>query len=91
VEVEDEVRPVRHLEPFLPPGKSLRLVLGQLLKEVGHVDDDTVADERHAVGPDDARGEQVKVVFLLAHYDSVPGVVAALKRIIEEEAVRTTK
>ena len=43
VEVEDEVGPVGDLEPGLPPGQSLGLVLGQLLKQVGDVDNNAVA------------------------------------------------
>ena len=47
------------------------------------MDDDAVADEGDLALPDDARGEEVKVVGLVTHHYSVAGVVAALK---EQEA-----
>ena len=78
MEVKDQMSAIGDLEPLLPSNQTLGLVLGQLLKEVGRVNDDAVADERDAVGPDDARRQQVEVVLLVAHDDGVSGVVAAL-------------
>ena len=43
VEIEHEVCPVGYFEPVLPPDQALGLVLGQLLKQVGNVNDDSVA------------------------------------------------
>ena len=49
------------------------------------MDDDPVADEGDLALPDDARGQQVKVVGLVTHNHSVSRVVAALQKNYEIE------
>lgn len=43
MEVEHEMRTIGHDQTVLPVVESLRLVLRQLLKQTGNVNDDTVA------------------------------------------------
>src|SRR6478736_5776041 len=54
----------------------------ELLEEHAEVDDDAVADDRHAVRAEDAGGQQVQRVLLalavLLDHDGVAGVVAAV-------------
>ena len=57
MEVKDQMSPIGDLQPGFPAGQALGLVLGQLLEQVGHVDDHAVADQRHAIRPNDARGQ----------------------------------
>ena len=47
------------------------------------MNDDSIADERDLSLPDDSRGQEVEVVRLVPHHNSVAGVVAALKQICD--------
>ena len=44
------------------------------------MNDDPIADERDLSLPDDSRGQEVEVVRLVPHHNSVASVVAALNK-----------
>ena len=50
-----------------------------LLEQHRQVDHDAVADDRRAAGREDAAGQQVQGVLLVADDDGVAGVVAAVE------------
>ena len=50
-----------------------------LVEQHLEVDHDTVADDRDAAGAEDAAGQQVQGVLLVADHDGVAGVVAAVE------------
>ena len=80
MKVEDDVGPVRDLEPVVVDWRhGLPLVPLHLVKELRDVNDDAVAeDSRHAV-VDQPGGKQVERVLVTVRNHRVTRVVAALR------------
>ena len=77
VVVGDDVRVGADLQPAGVEAAGLECV--DLLEEHVQVDDDAVADDRRAARGEDAAGQQVQGVLLVADDDGVAGVVAAVE------------
>jgi hypothetical protein len=77
VVVGDDVRVGADLEPAGVDAAGLEPI--DLLEQDVDVDDHAVADHRRASGGEDAAGQQVQGVLLVADHDGVAGVVAAVE------------
>ena len=76
---ENEVGGVGDEEVILADLDALALERLEIADERDGIDDDAVADDADLFGPQDAAGDKVEDVFLVAENDGVAGVVTALR------------
>ena len=65
-------------EQITVDGNAARLEVVNFFEQSQRVDDDAVADDVELAGIEDAGGDEMENVLLVADLDGVPGVVAAL-------------
>ena len=78
VERQDQRGILGHLQVLRVDLNPLPRQLGHFIAEVPRIEHHAVADQRQRAG-DNPRGQQRKLVDLVAHHQRVPGIVPALK------------
>ena len=77
MKIKHKMSLVRYFEPALPPRQSLGNVLLQLVEEPRKVNDDSITNEGVTTLPDDSARQEVEIILLIPHNDSVATIVTS--------------